>query len=211
MFALYSLFTSGRYDLCLSWLLQSPGSSGGFALSAMCRDLQDVFYVFVIVHERPLRGFGSYGVEHFVYFTTGTTVARLLLTIFVPSPPLYVNCPLLACVNPAGLQKITFASFNQPIEGIAWPDGLQHLTFMFEFNQPIDNIEWPVGLQSLRLGAMFNQPLNGVRWPPGLKLLSLGRAFAQSYRSSDLPEGLTIERARDFQDDQLVHQLQIAD
>lgn len=118
-------------------------------------------------------------------------------------------CPVLTRAK--GLCKITFASFNQPIEGVAWPEGLEHLTFMFEFDQPIVGVRWPAGLQCLRLGADFNQPLNGVRWPPGLKLLFIGRNFTQPYRRSDLPDGVVVEQAVASQDEQLIDQLQPVD
>ena len=45
------------------------------------------------------------------------------------------------------------------------------------FDQSLDNVTWPAGLQSMAFGKFFNQNLDNVTWPAGLqRLLFLGTA-----------------------------------
>ena len=55
------------------------------------------------------------------------------------------NCEIV-CVS----RSLTFGkSFNQRLERVTWPSGLQHLTFGKSFNQTLDGVTWPPSLQSI--------------------------------------------------------------
>ncbi|CAK9101497.1 unnamed protein product [Durusdinium trenchii] len=83
------------------------------------------------------------------------------------------NQSLQGVVWPSGLQSLSFGSqFNQSLEGVAWPSGLQSLSFGYEFNQSMEGVAWPSGLQSLSFGYEFNQSMEGVAWPSNLHRIS---------------------------------------
>lgn len=63
-----------------------------------------------------------------------------------------------------------YGVFNKSLEGASFPTGLREIFLGNSFNQPIDRVAWPGGLERMPLPG-FNQPLNGVRWPRGLKSL----------------------------------------
>lgn len=60
--------------------------------------------------------------------------------------------------------------FNMPLDRLKFPSGLRELFLGHNFNQRIDSIAWPDGLQRLSMPG-FNQPIHDVKWPPGLKTL----------------------------------------
>ena len=62
--------------------------------------------------------------------------------------------------------------FNQPLEDVAFPDGLQHLAFGFYFNQSLQNL--PDSLQSLTVGHDFKQSSESVQLPKQLQIFNFG-------------------------------------
>ncbi|CAK9085089.1 unnamed protein product [Durusdinium trenchii] len=67
--------------------------------------------------------------------------------------------------------------FDQSLDGVALPSGLQRLTFGSDFNQSLDGVTLPSGLQTLTFN--FNQSLDGVTLPSGLQTLTLDGEFNQ--------------------------------
>ena len=53
---------------------------------------------------------------------------------------------------------------------MAWPSGLQSLSFGFEFNQSLEGVAWPSGLQSIAFDGWF-EALKRVNWPMSLQCL----------------------------------------
>ncbi|CAM9412402.1 unnamed protein product [Ectocarpus fasciculatus] len=111
---------------------------------------------------------------------------------------------------PSGLREIFLGdAFDQPIEDVLWPHGLERLSLP-GFNQPIDNVRWPPALKSLefsppsqiclredpntRLDVLelhrdhFNSPFTTL--PASLKTLWLGDSFCQSLEGVNWPSGL---------------------
>ena len=87
-------------------------------------------------------------------------------------------------------ETLTFGwNFNQSLEEVSWPPGLQILTFGGEFNRP-ERLTWPSKLQSLTFGFRFNQSLLQVTLPDTLQSLTFGCAFDQSLDGVILPKGL---------------------
>ena len=46
--------------------------------------------------------------------------------------------------------------FNQSLNKVSWPAGLQSLTFGYCFNQSLNKVSWPAGLQSLTFGSRIS-------------------------------------------------------
>lgn len=99
--------------------------------------------------------------------------------------------------------------FNQPVENVEWPTGLQELRFGFyenfgndrvavyaKFNQCIGRSVCPASLRRLTLGHMFRQSLQGLgKWMPNLETLRLlDRQYDSGYdsllRGIDWPKDL---------------------
>ena len=91
--------------------------------------------------------------------------------------------PALLHNLPKSLRTLTFApGFNQGLRDMwHYHQGLQSLSFGFTaegaFNQNLDNVTWPAGLQSLTFEGDFNQNLDNVTWPEGLQSLTFGETF----------------------------------
>ncbi|CAM9261728.1 unnamed protein product [Laminaria digitata] len=121
------------------------------------------------------------------------------------------NMPLGGVTFPAGLREIFLGhEFNQPIDTVAWPEGLERLS-MPCFNKPIHDVHWPEGLKSLefmtpyrpddpefreeasldRRDGCFNQPL-GSFLPPNLEFLWLSNSFYQSLGDVAWPSELAV-------------------
>ena len=72
---------------------------------------------------------------------------------------------------PSGLQSLTFgAAFNQNLEDVTFPSGLQSLTFGADFNQNLEDVTFP---KSLTSGAAFDQNLEGVTLSSSLQSLTM--------------------------------------
>ena len=54
-------------------------------------------------------------------------------------------------------------AFDQSLDGVTLPSGLQTLTFGMWFNKSLKQVMLPSGLQRLTFGAAFDQRLGGVR------------------------------------------------
>ena len=92
---------------------------------------------------------------------------------------------------PAGLQSLSFkGDFNQRLDNVTWPAGLQSLTFGREFNHSLENVTWPAGLQSIGFGEHFNQSLDNVTWPAGLQSLTFVKNLQSLQHSDVLPGSL---------------------
>ncbi|CAM9276007.1 unnamed protein product [Ectocarpus sp. 4 AP-2014] len=88
---------------------------------------------------------------------------------------------------PEGTREIFLILFDKTIEGVAWPEGLECLSFCalrlycghspFEtsgtFNRSLVGANFPSGLREMFLGEEFDQPIEDVAWPYGLERLSL--------------------------------------
>ncbi|CAB1101086.1 unnamed protein product [Ectocarpus sp. CCAP 1310/34] len=106
---------------------------------------------------------------------------------------------------PSGLRDIFLgAAFDQPIQDVVWPQGLQRLSVP-RFNQPIDNVRWPPALNppwEIRLTEDPNTRLDelGSYWdrfncpfthlPASLETLWLGDKFDHSLEGINWPSGL---------------------
>ncbi|CAM9184794.1 unnamed protein product, partial [Laminaria digitata] len=122
------------------------------------------------------------------------------------------NDPVHACYMdmskvrwPEGVQEVFLWGFNRRIEGVAWSDSLEVLSFhMFvpgvgkimhpygitgNFNTSLDGATFPAGLRVISLGIEFDQPIDAVAWPEGLERLSMP-GFDQSLQNVQWPPGL---------------------
>ena len=75
--------------------------------------------------------------------------------------------------------------FNWPLDGLTFPAGLRELFLGNRFNQSIDAVAWPEGLERLSMPG-FNQPIQDVQWPPRLKTLEFS-CPGESERGELLP------------------------
>lgn len=73
-------------------------------------------------------------------------------------------------------------SFNQPLQGVAWPAELRRLALGRSFDQPLSGVAWPPRLHTLTLGALFNQSLDGDSLPRSAMAVAAGRAGGGSER-----------------------------
>ena len=76
-------------------------------------------------------------------------------------------------------------AFDQSLDGVALPSGLQTLTFGVWFNQSLEQAMLPSGLQKLTFGAAFDQSLGGVVLPSGLQELTFGENFTNFQQNMD--------------------------
>ncbi len=93
---------------------------------------------------------------------------------------------------PDGVKDVQLFAFNKTLEGVAWPPGLERLSFNAEefhtplgfafgerhydigaFNHPLQGALFPCGLREIFLGGAFNQEIEEVLWPELLERLSL--------------------------------------
>ena len=89
---------------------------------------------------------------------------------------------------PDGVKDVQLFVFNKTVEGMAWPQGLQRLSFHLHdlpflgpsdvffhgaFNQPLHGASFPSGLREIFLGSAFDQDIGEVVWPELLERLSL--------------------------------------
>ncbi|CAM9412328.1 unnamed protein product [Ectocarpus fasciculatus] len=119
------------------------------------------------------------------------------------------NRSLVGANFPSGLREMFLgAAFDQPIEDVVWPQGLERLSLP-GCNQPIDNVRWPRALKSLEftspwqislredpdtcldeldLVGAFDSPFTTL--PASLRTLWLGDEFGQSLEGVNWPNGL---------------------
>ncbi|CAN0464236.1 unnamed protein product [Ectocarpus sp. 12 AP-2014] len=88
---------------------------------------------------------------------------------------------------PEGIKEVHLLSFDEEVEGVAWPKGLECLSFCAlrlrcgpsgfanrgSFNRSLVGANFPSGLREIFLGDAFDQPIEDVVWPHGLERLSL--------------------------------------
>ncbi|CAM9438138.1 unnamed protein product, partial [Hapterophycus canaliculatus] len=87
---------------------------------------------------------------------------------------------------PEGIEDIQLLLYDRQIQGVAWPSGLEQLSFHAHgyvrtapwstrgiFDHSLDGVSFPSSLRAIFLGERFNQPLVDVVWPDGLERLSL--------------------------------------
>lgn len=125
-------------------------------------------------------------------------------TSITPETSLAADCNVeLSTIRwPEGTTEIALSSFNQCMDSVAWPAGLETLwlgeprvAYAMEygipdiFNKCIHGVSFPSGLREIFLGENFNRPIDGVDWPKGLERLSLP-GFNQSIRYVKWPPGL---------------------
>lgn len=105
---------------------------------------------------------------------------------------------------PPSLKRLTLSQgFWQPIDTVAWPQGLEELNLDclyvsvagegrlptglkrlrmdLNFHQSIRDVMplLPITLEEVTFGSNFNQPVGGVEWPLGLKKVAFGASFNQ--------------------------------
>ena len=75
---------------------------------------------------------------------------------------------------PTDLEQLCFCQSRRghsfSIEKVVFPGGLREIFLGCGFNQPIEGIDWPRGLERLSMPG-FNQSIRDVQWPPALKAL----------------------------------------
>lgn len=108
---------------------------------------------------------------------------------------------------PATLRRLTLLEgFRQPIDTVAWPEGLEelYLDCVFVRKGPasaasedegatnnISSIAWPPGLKKLHFDLNFHQPVQDIPLPPSLEELAFGDSFDQPIGGvCQLPRGL---------------------
>lgn len=88
---------------------------------------------------------------------------------------------------PDGVTDVQVYAFDKTLEGVAWPPGLERLSFVSHedgyrawiagdiaaFNHPLHGTIFPCGLREIFLGGAFNQEIEEVVWPELLERLSL--------------------------------------
>ncbi len=76
---------------------------------------------------------------------------------------------------PQHTRCITFDfAFNDRVDDLVFPSGLEQLTFGTLFNQPLDRLALPPRLQQLTFGYYFYQPVDRLVLPAGLQQLTFG-------------------------------------
>ena len=100
---------------------------------------------------------------------------------------LYFNQPMDGVELPRGLQNLTFGHyFNQSLQGLVFPN-LTTLTFGNWYNVSLEGVKLPNSLKILTFENHFNQPLDRVALPSSLEILTFGDQFDQSLEHSKLP------------------------
>ena len=135
----------------------------------------------------------------------GTLLNQFLEKVSLPTSLkyLYLGCQFNQALDkslPAGLVEleISYASaFNQSLDTMTWPVGLQRLTFDNLFNQNLDNARLPNALECLTFSKCFNQILDNVKLPGGLRALTFGYGFQESLRRVTWPSGLQLVNLQD--------------
>ena len=88
----------------------------------------------------------------------------------------------------SAVAALTFgSSFNQRLEGVQLPSGLQTLTFGSGFNRRLEEVQFPGGLQTLTFGHDFDQGLEGVQFPSSLQTLTFGRDSTRAWKGCSFP------------------------
>lgn len=100
---------------------------------------------------------------------------------------------LSVAIFPRHLRQLIFHwAFNQPIDGVLLPEGLEELEFRGVFDKPLP-ATLPQTIKKISFGLKFNQPVHGVRWPSSLRQLAFGHYFDQSLdMKGALPASLKI-------------------
>ena len=83
-------------------------------------------------------------------------------------------------------------AFNQSMDIVSLPGGLQILTFGYDFNISKDNMDLPGNLQGLTFDWEFNQSMDNVALPSGLQSLTFATQFSQSIDRVALPLGCAV-------------------
>lgn len=87
---------------------------------------------------------------------------------------------LSTIVFPPHLRQLIFDwGFDQPIDGVILPEGLEELEFRGMFDKSLP-AKLPQTMKKLSFGLKYNQPVHAVRWPPSLQSIYFGHCFNQS-------------------------------
>jgi len=91
------------------------------------------------------------------------------------------NESLASFVLPPNLEVLrTGFHYDQPVQGVQWPESLKEVYFGCKFNQRIDGVLWPLYLEKLEfdpVASLFNEATKA--WPASLTQLTLGQKFDQ--------------------------------
>lgn len=92
---------------------------------------------------------------------------------------------------PEGLEEMEFSGiFDRPLPA-KLPQTIRKITFGLKFNQPLHGIQWPSSLQQLTFGRSFDQKVDFEgALPASLKSLHFGQNFQQTLRHVQWPDGL---------------------
>ena len=115
-------------------------------------------------------------------------VSHVMQKISLVNPEVYETIKHLVRSNEYLLEE-----FNDTAPDI--PDNVTRIKTSYAFNQSVDNIKWPSGLQLIEFGACFNQSLNNVIFPDTVVHMSFGihynwSSFKQSLKTINFPKSL---------------------
>lgn len=81
-------------------------------------------------------------------------------------------------------------TFNQPINGLIFPDSLEIIDFGMHFNHPLHSVKLPANLKCLIFSEAFNHPINELNIPDSIEYIKFGDCFNQEINSMYLPQSL---------------------
>jgi hypothetical protein len=84
----------------------------------------------------------------------------------------------------------TGRSFNSKLDGLIFPDSLEHIYFSDAFNQSLDNVKFSKNLKVILFGPKFNQRIDKMNISESLELLQFGDDFDQSIDNIIFPNSL---------------------
>lgn len=103
------------------------------------------------------------------------------------------NTNLDGLTFPDSLEHIYFNdSFNQSLDNVKFPKNLKVLLFGPKFNQNIDKMHIPESLEQLQFGDYFDQPIDNIIFPNSLKKISFGKNFSHSLANAKFPNDTQI-------------------
>ena len=83
-----------------------------------------------------------------------------------------------------------YINFDTNLDGLTFPDSLEHIYFNDEFNQSLDNVKFPKNLKVLLFGSKFNQNIDKMHIPESLEQLQFGDNFDQLIGNITFPNYL---------------------
>ena len=88
------------------------------------------------------------------------------------------------------LQFDVYTEYNIDLDGLTFPDSLEHIYFNDSFNQSLDNVKFPKNLKVLLFGPKFNQNIDKMHIPESLEQLQFSDNFDQSIDNITFPNSL---------------------